>query len=95
MLENISINELRFINSNNIIDIRDKEKYNQGHINGARNIPFMALLTNCEKYLVKSEKYYIYCQKGIRSSKICQALFNKGYNVVNVSGGYDSLRAVD
>lgn len=90
MIENISVSELKRINTNNLIDIRSIEKYNNKHILNARNIPMEQLLINTSKYLNKNERYYIYCQKGIQSRKLCQILKNSGYNVVNVTGGYEA-----
>ena len=90
MFESISITDLKQLNNPNLIDIRSIEKYNNKHIMNAVNIPLERLLIKPEKYLSKLEKYYIYCQKGIQSRKLCQILINSGYNVVNVSGGYES-----
>ena len=88
MLESISINELD--NKTNVIDIRSNEKYNSNHIPGSINIPFEKLLINPSQYLKKLEKYYIYCQKGIQSKKLCLILKNAGYNVININGGYEA-----
>ena len=90
MFESISIEELKKLNNPNLIDIRSIEKYNNKHIMNAINIPMEQLLIKPEKYLVKDKKYYIYCQKGIQSRKLCMILTNCGYDVVNVSGGYES-----
>ena len=88
MLESISINELG--NKTNIIDIRSVEKYNNNHIPGAINIPFENLLINPSKYLKKMDVYYIYCQRGIQSRKLCLILKSAGYNAINFNGGYES-----
>lgn len=90
MIESISISELKNLNNINIIDIRSIEKYNNNHIMNAINIPFEKLLANFSKYLEKNKKYYIYCQMGIQSRKVCQILKNNGYNVVNIIGGYEA-----
>ena len=90
MFESISVLELSKITNINLIDIRGIEKYNNGHILNAKNIPMESLLINTSKYLNKYEKYYIYCQKGIQSRKMCQILKNQGYNVINVTGGYEA-----
>ena len=90
MVESISIPELKRLGNVNIIDIRGIEKYNNGHINGAINIPLEQLLINFNRYLDKNKKYYIYCQMGVQSRKMCQILINNGFNVVNISGGYES-----
>ena len=90
MVESISVYELKKLNNINIIDIRSIEKYNNRHIDNARNIPLEQLLINFNKYLDRKKKYYIYCQKGIQSRKICQILKNNGYNAINITGGYEA-----
>lgn len=90
MINSISISELKELGNINLIDIRSIEKYNNKHILNAINIPMEQLLINPSKYLKKQEKYYIYCQKGIQSRKLCQILINSGYNVINITGGYEA-----
>lgn len=90
MIESISVTDLKRLGNVNLIDIRGLEKYNANHIMNARNIPMEQLLINPNKYLNPYERYYIYCQKGIQSRRLCQILKRNGYNVVNVSGGYEA-----
>lgn len=90
MIESISINKLKQLNNIKLIDIRSIEKYNNNHIPGSVNIPLNTLLINYNKYLNKFEKYYIYCQSGIQSKKICKLLKNNGFNAVNIEGGYEA-----
>lgn len=90
MIESISVSELKKLNNINIIDIRSVEKYNSNHINGAKHIVYEQLLLYPNKYLNYNQKYYIYCQKGIQSRGLCQMLRGKGYNVVNIIGGYET-----
>lgn len=90
MLESISVSELKRLGYLNIIDIRSREKYNTSHIGNARNIQMEQLLIYPDKYINKYEKYYIYCQKGLQSRKLCQILKNNGYSVVNITGGYEA-----
>lgn len=86
----ISIKELMKQNGANIIDIRTKESYNNRHINGSVNIFVNELYLRPEKYLQKGKKYYIYCQRGNSSKRLCQFLMLKGYNAVNIIGGYEA-----
>lgn len=72
----------------NIIDIRDREDYEKGHVINSKNIPMNDLLNNHEKYLNKNKTYYIYCTSGIRSKKTCLILRKLGYTVVNVMDGF-------
>ena len=90
MIESISVYALKRLKNINIIDIRSVEKYNNRHIVGAVNIPLERILINANKYLDKTKKYYIYCQRGIQSKKLCNILKNNGFNVVNVIGGYET-----
>ena len=89
-MDSINVNELKGITNINIIDIRNREKFNDNHIPNSINIPFNEIVLNPSKYFDKDEVYYIYCQKGIMSKKICAMLSNLGYNVVNISGGYEA-----
>ena len=87
---NVSISQLKQVmNNENLIDIRDIEKFNNNHISGAHNIPLLKLLADPNKYLLKSKVYYIYCQKGITSIKAVNLLRKQGFNVYNVIGGYE------
>jgi len=90
MVESIFVYELKKLNNINLIDIRNIEKYNNRHIPGSVNIPLEKMLTSYNKYLDKNKKYYIYCQKGIQSRKLCQILKNNGFNVINITGGYEA-----
>ncbi len=84
----ITWKELDMISNPNVIDIRNISYYNISHYPNARNISSIELTISPEKYLNKREKYYIYCQSGITSVKLTQTLNKKGYNVVNIIGGY-------
>lgn len=76
-------------NSNlNIIDIRDNYHYISGRIQNAKNIPSSNLITNPSDYLNKDQTYYVYCEYGSTSKRMCQYLSNLGYNVVNIRDGY-------
>lgn len=90
MLQNISIKDLLKIDDPiNIIDIRSIQNYNNNHIPGAINIEASKLISNPSNYLNIANKYYIYCQRGITSKKVCQILTNYGYRVINIVGGYE------
>lgn len=89
MLLNISIVDFMKLQNPNVIDIRSIESYNNNHIPGAINIPSDQLLVCPNKYLNRNIRYYIYCTKGITSSKVCNILLRSGYNVTNLVGGYE------
>ena len=91
MIYSISIKELlKKGNNAYIIDIRSNQSYNNNHIPNAKNIPSTTLISNPSKYLEKNKTYYLYCQKGTTSIRICSLLNNLGYKTVNVNGGYEA-----
>lgn len=93
MIKNIEIEELVTIeDKSNIIDVREPYELNSGYIEGAKNIPMGILLMDPDNYINKDQTYFIICASGSRSGRTCMMLQNKGYNVVNVSGGMYSYR---
>ena len=91
LIRSISIQDFLKINFNiNLIDIRSVQKYNDNHIPNAINISKELLVKEYTKYLDKNLIYYIYCQMGEQSIKVCRLLTQLGYKVINISGGYES-----
>ena len=70
-----------------IIDVREIEEYNQGHLKGAINIP---LNTIQECQLDKQKKIAIYCRSGQRSQIATNILKQQGFtNITNIGGVID------
>lgn len=91
MLRSIDVKSLKEkLGSINIIDIRSIEKFNSSHIETSRNIPADILLNNPMKFLKKDEEYYIYCQYGKTSIRVCLTLYKLGFKIVNINGGYEA-----
>jgi len=63
-----------------IIDVSDKNTYNNYHINGSFNIPYDELMNNYRKYLNKKEVYYFTCKSGKLSYRAATILSSLGYN---------------
>ena len=94
-MNNITTEELKTLIPNvKIIDIRDNYKYNLGNIPTSKNVPVNFLLTNPENYLNNIDTYYIYCEYGSTSSRVCNVLKSKGYKVVNILGGYNDYKGI-
>ncbi len=94
-MNNITTEELKSLIPNvKIIDIRDNYKYNLGNIPTSKNVPANFLLTNPNNYLNDVDTYYIYCEYGSTSSRVCNILKNKGYKVVNILGGYNEYKGI-
>ena len=92
-MNSIDIEELLHILNNkplNIIDIRTNHEYLIDRIPTAKNISKSILKNIPEKYLNKSEIYYIYCQSGTTSKSLVEYLNNQGYRTVNINGGYNN-----
>lgn len=73
-----------------LIDIREPFEYERGAIETSKNIPMGELIENSDKYLTKDKEYYIVCQAGVRSDRVCKSLRTKGFDVIDVAGGYGS-----
>jgi rhodanese-related sulfurtransferase len=89
MISSITIQDLMNCHGINLIDLRNEQSFNNNHIPGAINIPYEKLIVNPSKYLDKNNKYFLYCQRGITSVKVCKMLAIQGYKVVNIIGGYE------
>ena len=89
MVKSIKISELFNLSNINIIDLRSVEKYNSNHIPNSINVPSDKLLLNPSYYLDIDKCYYLYCQHGFTSYNVCSILSRLGYNVFNISGGYE------
>lgn len=86
----ISIQEaLNRPSSTLLIDVRSKQEYQEGHLNGAICIPDYEIVAEAPKIIPdKNKAIILYCQSGARSKKATEMLENMGYsNVVNVAGG--------
>lgn len=87
----VHVNEIdNILEDINLIDIREPYECANGCIKQSKNIPMGQLMSNPNKYLEKSKKYYIMCQSGGRSGNAVSALNRAGYDVVNVKGGMGS-----
>jgi NADPH-dependent 2,4-dienoyl-CoA reductase/sulfur reductase-like enzyme/rhodanese-related sulfurtransferase len=71
-----------------ILDVREMEEYEAGHVNNAKIIPLSQLRDKYEE-IPKEIPVYIYCRSGQRSYNAVLMLQSKGYDkVFNVSGGF-------
>lgn len=91
MISSISVKQLlEKISGDTIIDIRNPQSYNNNHIPNAKNIPSEVLVSNPNKYFDRDKTYYLYCQKGPTSIKVCSLLNSLGYKTININGGYEA-----
>ena len=69
-----------------LIDVREVEEVEAGHIPGIINIPLGVLELRMPE-LDKKEKYIVVCRSGNRSGMATQLLESHGYDVTNMVGG--------
>ncbi|CAM3804434.1 rhodanese-like domain-containing protein [Mesobacillus zeae] len=71
-----------------LIDVREPNEFNAGHILGSRNIPLTQLKTRM-KEIRPDKPVYLYCQSGSRSGRAAQMLYRKGYKeLYHLQGGF-------
>ncbi len=85
----IPVNELTALveNGSLVVDVREPDEYESGHIPGAVLLPLSTVLTNKSEF-ESDETVYVVCRSGGRSMQACEMLHDVGIsNVVNVAGG--------
>ncbi|GBG09451.1 sulfurtransferase [Paenibacillus agaridevorans] len=71
----------------NLIDVREPDEWEEGHIGSARSIPLSQFQARAhEVHDVEGEVVFI-CRSGGRSGRVCEFLTLQGFDVVNVAGG--------
>lgn len=71
-----------------IIDVRTREEYAEGHIAGAFNIPYDEINELIE--FPQDTILFVYCQSGTRSKIAAEKLIELGYEVYDL-GAYESI----
>ena len=76
-----------------VIDVRTTEEFEQGHVEGALNIPYQEI----DKLMSaigtdKTRPVVVYCRSGNRSGKAKVVLETKGYTNVFNATGYEALK---
>ncbi|MCY9694214.1 rhodanese-like domain-containing protein [Paenibacillus alginolyticus] len=72
-----------------IIDVREPNEWSAGHIAGAKHIPLGQLIERQHELDPKRETIVV-CRSGNRSGLACELLTEKGFNVVNMTGGLNA-----
>ncbi len=75
-----------------LVDVRTEEEYDNGHVEGAVNIPVDSLRERMSE-LDPGKKIVGYCQVGLRGHVAESILSQNGYEVINVTGGYKAYAA--
>jgi NADPH-dependent 2,4-dienoyl-CoA reductase/sulfur reductase-like enzyme/rhodanese-related sulfurtransferase len=76
-----------------VLDVRNVNEYEEGHIAGSLNLPLDELRFRLDE-LPRSVRIHIHCRSGFRSHLALRILNENGYeDVVNVTGGYMAILA--
>lgn len=76
-----------------LLDARTAGEYENGHINGFKNIPVDELRDRLEE-AEQGRPVYVICQSGLRSYIACRILAGHGYEAYNFAGGFRFYEAV-
>ena len=72
-----------------LLDVREPQEWNLGHVPGAVHIPRGQLETRVEQVVPRDRKVVIYCAAGNRSALAADTLQQMGYaNVSSLAGGW-------
>lgn len=76
-----------------VVDVRSKQEYKEGHIQGAINIPEFELINRIQAEIPKKNQLIIlYCQYGGRSRNAYNMMKKIGYtNIYNLYGGLEMM----
>ncbi len=75
---------------NLVVDVREKEEYENGHIPNAILIPLSDIDNIKNKIPNKNTTIMLYCQSGKRALEAAEILIDKGYQNVYTFGGISS-----
>lgn len=92
----ISYKDLKSLMKNKyiiLIDVRSGQEYEEGHLDGAINIPVYNIEKDIAKYVnSKEDTIILYCSSGSRSKQAKEILENLGYSeVYNLKEGIDKI----
>jgi len=69
-----------------ILDVRESEEWESGHIPGAKHIP-LGQIARALNEMDQKQETIVVCRSGNRSGQACDFLSSMGYNVINMPGG--------
>lgn len=71
-----------------LIDLRDEKEYEQGHISGAKNIPYKRWQVEKETWTHRYDTVVFYCDRGNQSMYAAREMNKRGYYAISIAGGY-------
>ena len=69
-----------------LIDVRQPDEYEAGHVPGAVLVPLATVPDSLEHFVADGPTYVI-CKSGSRSYQACEFLEDQGLEAINIEGG--------
>ena len=76
-----------------LLDVRDPDEFEEGHIPGAVNIPLNEIRSRLEE-LPRDHQIQVYCGVGQRAYYAMRILLQSGFNAENLSGGIRTYKQI-
>ena len=73
-----------------LLDVRQPDEYEKGHVPGARSVPLQKLRDFSLEVTDRTTPLFVYCLSGARSARAVRALRGVGYTDVTDLGGINS-----
>ena len=89
---NVGVDEFRNTPNAVLIDVRTKEEYKDGHIEGSINIPLQNIYSVQTVITDLDKPIFVHCLSGGRSAQATSVLKSMGYRNVENIGGISSFR---
>jgi len=89
VIDQISVADLKAAmdgGSGRLIDVREQQEYDSGHIPGAAWIPMFLVPMRADEFRSTSPVYVV-CRSGNRSGQVVTWLAGQGIQTINVDGG--------
>ena len=74
-----------------VVDVRERSEYTEGHVPGARHIPYEQLEQRLGE-LPRERTLVVYCASGVRSSLATSIFERHGIAAANLRGGFNAWR---
>jgi len=85
-LPSVAVTEVEAMSDALLLDVRENEEWEAGHIEGARHIP-MNELANVIDTFDQHQRVIVICRSGNRSGKVTAWLRQQGFGAFNMVGG--------
>ena len=76
-----------------LLDVRELEEWELGHVEGSIHVPLQELETSIEKF-PRDKPLLCVCMVGVRSQYAANALASAGFETENLDGGLASWQAL-